>query len=147
MKIVFGVLNSTHGALSTGELAQYLEDKYSVMGNFFKLHKDQIGQDFADSFGRAVSDMMNGKQPRDPFKTALSKTEARFQSFIGLAEIERMGVPGVPTQAALDGVRTSLKKKKEIKGNKYRSKVRGSRRPSFFDTGLYANSFKCWVEK
>ena len=148
MKIVLGVLDTPHGDdLTTGQLAQYLEDEYSVMGNFYELHQKEIAQDFTDGYARAVNAMLSGKRPVDPFKSACSKTEARFQAFIDLAEIEKMGVSGVPTQAALDGVRTSLKKKKEIKGKRYYSKVRGTRRASFFDTGRYAGAFKCWVTR
>lgn len=148
MKLHLGVMDGSHGDTETiAEVAQYLEDKYDVMQNFFDAHAGDIADDFAKSFAIAIEDMMSGLPVGNPFNSATSKTEARFQKFIDLAEIEKMGIEGVPTQAALDGVRSSLKKKKEIKGRKYRSKVRGTRRQSFFDTGLYMNAFKCWVDQ
>lgn len=148
MKLHLGVMDGSHGDTETiAEVAKYLEDKYDVMQNFFDAHAGDIADDFAKSFAIAIEDMMSGLPVGNPFNSATSKTEARFQKFIDLAEIEKMGIEGVPTQAALDGVRSSLKKKKEIKGRKYRSKVRGTRRQSFFDTGLYMNAFKCWVDQ
>ena len=148
MKLHLGVMDGSHGDTETiADVAQYLEDKYDVMQNFFNLHEKEISEDFAKSFAIAMEDMMSGLPVGNPFNSATSKTEARFQKFIDLAEIEKMGIEGVPTQAALDGVRSSLKKKKEIKGRNYRSKVRGTRRQSFYDTGIYMNSFKAWIDQ
>ena len=45
-------------------------------------------------------------------------------------------IPGVPTQAALMGVRHSRKQPYK----------RGSSRASFFDTGLLSSSFRAWVD-
>jgi hypothetical protein len=66
-----------------------------------------------------------------------------FVTYLDNEEIAETGQAGVPTAAALAGVRTSLKKKKELKNPRKRSL---GRRPSFIDTGMYRDSFKAWVD-
>jgi len=52
-----------------------------------------------------------------------------------MKEVEKLGIPGVPTKAALRGVNHRLK-------HPYR---RRGARPSFVDTSLYMSSFKAWA--
>ena len=69
-----------------------------------------------------------------PFAAGESQIENRFKQFLSLREVEKLGIPGVPTKAALAGVSHRFKGKK------------GGRRPSFIDTGLYQASFKAWID-
>lgn len=135
MRLHLGVIELpyTNGSESTGDVAQYLEDKYHVMDVFAGSHIDEIADDMADSVAGVLESIMAGAPlTLDPFADAMGKTKDRFHQFLTTEEMA--GWPGVPTQAALDG-RTSRRKNKI-----------GPRRPSFIDTGLYFSSFKAWVE-
>ena len=93
-------------------------------------------------------DMLDSDAPAEsinPFATASADIEASFKQFLDSQEIERIGYPGVPTQAALDGVRTSYKNPTGNK-NKRGKRVKHPRRPSFIDTGLYEDSMKAWID-
>lgn len=135
------------GKTTTGDVAGFLEEKYNVMGTFASMHMPEIVEVVEISVTEAIDALMSGAPSTlDPFGSATQNIGSMFQNYIENEEIAQTGQSGVPTQAALDGVRTSLKKKKEIKGKAYRSRVRGTRRPSFDDTGLYRNSFRAWVD-
>ncbi len=151
MQIHLGVIDLTYGdkgSISTGEVAKILEDQYSVMGNFVDLHIGEIAEVMAISVSEAIDSLISGAPATlNPFGQAEQDIQQMFVKYIDDEEIAQTGQEGVPTQAALDGVRTALKKRKEIKNiKKYRSRIRGTRRPSFLDTGLYRDSFKVWVE-
>jgi hypothetical protein len=66
-----------------------------------------------------------------------AEIEERFKDFLSLQEMDKLGVPGVPTEAAKKG-KSSRFKRRRSKG--------GAPRPSFIDTGLYQSSFKAWVD-
>lgn len=119
---------------STGDVAEYLEKKYQVQERFWHLHEDQFADDLAESVGGAVENILAGAPVGDPYAQALGDIEGQWSLFITHEDITVTGAPGVPTQAALDGVSHRLKGKK------------GARRPSFRDTGLYQASFRAWVE-
>ena len=145
---VIDVPYATEGT-STGDVAEILEKQYSVMGNFADLHADEIQELVEISFAEAVENVLAGMpaQIAKPMNQAADDIKNLFTTYLNDEEIAGTGQDGVPTQAALDGVRTSLKMKKEIKNIKtYRSRVRGTRRPSFVDTGMYRNSFKAWAD-
>lgn len=152
MILHFGVIDvpyATAGGQSTGDVAEILEDKYAVMGNFDALHHDEFTELVEISVAEAVENLMAGMPTNlaKPFAQACGDIESMFRQYLDDEEIAATGQAGVPTQAAIDGVRTSLKKKKETKNIKtYRSRVRGERRPSFVDTQAYRNSFKAWVD-
>jgi len=86
---------------------------------------------------RAVELVMMGRRGADPYARAMSDLQHRFRRFISSREVERVGIPGVPTQAALRGVNHRLK-------HPYRKS--NPRRPSFRDTGLYEASFRAWID-
>ncbi len=150
MILHLGVIDQPYngkGSVSTGDVAEFLEAKYDVMGNFVGLHMPEIVQFVEISVGEALDSLLMGAPTTlNPFGQAAEDIKQIFTTYIDQEEIAQTGETGVPTQAAIDGVRTSLKKKKEIKGRKYRSRVRGTRRPSFDDTGLYRDSFIAWVD-
>lgn len=137
--------NRTHpahspGTETTGDVATWLENKYHVVEVFYSLYEDQIVDDVANAMGDAVDALMSGApvDSIDPFSPgALSAIQTRFKQFLSNQEIEGLGIPGVPTQAALDGV-SHRHKSGFTRGRK--------RRPSFIDTGLYQASFIAWAD-
>jgi hypothetical protein len=137
MILNLGVAVEPYGddGVTTGDVAEWLESKYSVMDNFAWLHGDDIAESLANSAAGALETLLMGGVVKNPLARAESEIQARFGEYLEKEEIKFTGQKGVPTQAAIDGVRTRLKKK-----------TRAGRRPSFIDTGLYKSSFKAWVE-
>jgi len=125
---------------TTGSVAEILEEKYHVMEVFFESRIDDVTDALEKSIQGALDalDMGAPVENIDPFGSATADIEAAFRHFLDSQEIERLGIPGVPTQAALDGVSHRFKKPKGKKGAKR------APRPSFIDTGLYEASMKAW---
>lgn len=129
---------SAAGTKTTGDIAEILEAKYGIMQAFFDSKSQEIADDLADSVQGAIESLIMGGPPQlAPFGTGTSKIEDAFKMFISTQEVERVGIPGVPTQAALRGVNHRLKRP-------YRKS--NPRRPSFVDTGLFVASFKSWID-
>jgi hypothetical protein len=125
-------------AVTTGEVAQWLENRYHIMEIFYQFHEQEIADKLAEGMGDALEAIMMGAPPSlQPTLEALSAEEAVFKLWLALGEIEKLGIPGVPTLAAQNRESLRLKLKK---------KFRGPARPSFIDTGLYESSFKMWME-
>jgi hypothetical protein len=123
------------GTQTTGDVAGWLENRYHVMEIFFEEHVEDVATDLEDGLAGALESLMIGAPASlDAFGTATSKIDDRFKKFLSDREMEGLGYPGVPTEAARKGVNRRLKVK------------RGSPRPSFVDTGLYMASFKSWVD-
>lgn len=123
------------GTQTTGDVAGWLEAKYHVMEVFFESQQRRVAQDLEEGLAGALESLLMGGPPTgQPFASGLSRTEDRFKQFLSRRRIESMGIPGVPTEAALRGVSHRFKNK------------RSGRRPSFIDTGLYQSSFKAWVD-
>lgn len=140
---VIDVPYATEGT-TTGDVAEILEAKYDVMGNFDALHHADIEEVIAISLSEAIDSLVQGAPATlDPFGQACADVQQMFVTYLDNEEIAETGQAGVPTAAALAGVRTSLKKKKELKNPRKRSL---GRRPSFIDTGMYRDSFKAWVD-
>lgn len=126
-----------NGSLTTGDVAEILESKYHVMEIFFQEHEEEILGYISDAMvGALETALMGGPSNADPYAAANDKIKVAFQTFIESGEMERLGYPGVPTQAALDGVSHRFK-------HPY---AKRPARPSFVDTGLYVNSFKAWLD-
>ena len=140
-----------YGAVSTGDVAQILEDKYHVMLVFFFAKETPITQLLCNEVGKTIKSISQGAPiPNNMYDGAMSRIQGMFKTFLSMSEIEGLGVPGVPTQAALDGVSHRFKgglnwiRVKQPNG-KFK-KVYGVRRPSFIDTGLYQANAKAWAE-
>lgn len=117
---------------TTGDVAEYLEEKYQIMQTFF----DRYGNDIADLMSKdlaaSLENMFAGAPPaQDPFAEAMSKVHNLFVAFLDNQEMN--GMPGVPTRRALDGISKRLKNKK------------GDPRASFIDTGTYQAAMRAWV--
>jgi len=132
-----GVVDLPHGDddLTTGDLAEILEAKYDLFRGFVEDNLDKIADQMADALDGALNNMLNGAAvPENPYAEAMEWVGARFREFINSGEVERLGLIGVPTEAALKGVNHRLKIK------------RGGRRQSFVDTGLLVASFIAWMD-
>ena len=111
---------------TTYEVATILEAKYGVMAHFVERHHDDIEQAMITSIEGALEDLFAGAPMHNPFAEADSAIQAEFRTFLMTAEIETMGVDGVPTQAAIDR-----------RSGRFKTKVGPSQRPSFIDSGTY----------
>jgi hypothetical protein len=123
---------------TTGDVAEILEAEYHIVENFYELKQGQISDEVELSLTGALESMLQGAPPTiDAFGEANGAIQQMFKVFLTSKEMEAMAYPGVPTQAALDGVNHRLLHP-YAKAN--------PRRPSFIDTGLYENSFISWVD-
>ena len=124
-------------SISTGDVAEILEAEYHIMETFYELHEAMIAQEATDSVQDAIDALVMGApHTLDPFGSVMQTIEARFKQFLSLREMDRLGIPGVPTKAAQMGVSHRFK-------HPY---ARRAERPSFIDTGQYQASFKAWVD-
>lgn len=123
-------------ALTTGDVAGFLEAKYGLMAAFYRVHQTDVARAIETSLGGAMEALMMGRQV-DPWGRATQAIQQEFRDFINSKEAERVGIPGTPTKAALRGVNHRL-------AHPYASK--NPRRPSFRDTGLLSASFRSWVD-
>lgn len=157
MKILFGVIDLPYAdssysemgvrkpkgetkdrGISTGDVAEILENEYHIMEVFFELHGDFVADKLTDAMEGALENAALGAPVTlDPGAEAAEEIQQRFRQFIENKEMEGMGIPGVPTQAALQGHSKRFK-------NPYK---RRKPRPSFRDTGLYVGAFRMWTEE
>ena len=122
--------------LTTGGLADILESKYGLYSVFLDANLEDIAEQMAESLGDAIDNVLAGAPvPENPFAAAEQQVAADFIDFLDTSEIEKIGVRGTPTEAALKGVNHRLKINK------------GARRPSFIDTGTLRAATTAWVEK
>lgn len=143
MRIVLGVLDVPYveaNGITTGDVAEILEDHYGVMAGFVELHLADIGDDVLAAMDGALENLMMGAPPSsDPLAAAMSDIEQRFRHYLDTEEIVKVGSKNprfpVPTQAALEGINPRLKS------------GRGPRRPSFEATGEFYASFRAWTEE
>jgi hypothetical protein len=128
----------TAANVSTGDVAEWLERRYGVMEAFYRQNEQAIADKLTQALVDAGEAIMQGAPVTiDPFGAGTSQIEDRFKQFLALQEMDKLGVPGVPTQAAQEG-RSARFKRGKSKG--------GAPRPSFVDTGLYMSSMKAWVD-
>lgn len=121
---------------TTGDVAEILEAKYHIMEVFYQQNEALVARSLEKSVAGALESLLLGAPSSiDAFGAGTSGIEDRFKQFLSRREVEKLGYPGVPTQAALRGV-----------SHRFKGKRSGKRRPSFIDTGLYQSSFKVWVD-
>ena len=136
--------------VTTGDVAGWLENKYHVMEIFAEeVGSEAIARAFERSAGLALEAVLSGAPVGSvtPYASAETEIEEAFRQFLSLGIMEGLGYPGVPTQAALDGVSHRFKSKLNRVSRKQRAAgvTKGVRRPSFIDTGAYEQSFRAWV--
>lgn len=124
------------GTQTTGDVAEILEAKYHVMELFVEAHHDDILEAMHKSLEGVSEDILIGAPIAglNPYAGAEAEIKKLFAKFLESQEIEGMGVPGVPTKAALDGISPRFKS------------GRGPRRPSFIASALYETDFIAWFE-
>jgi hypothetical protein len=123
-------------ALTTADVAQFLEKRYALMETFYRVHEKDVAKAIEGSLEGALSALLSGARV-NPWARGMGQIETAFRDFISTREAERVGIPGTPTKAALRGVNHRLK---------HPYAARNPRRPSFRDTGLYMASFRAWVD-
>lgn len=117
---------------TTGDVAEYLEEKYQIMQTFFDRYSNDIADLMANDMAASLENMMAGAPPaKDPLAESMSLIHDLFVAFLDNTEMN--GLPGVPTRRALDGISRRFKNKK------------GPPRPSFIDTGTYQAAMRAWV--
>jgi len=123
-------------AVTTGDVAEWLERKYHVMEHFAELHmEDVVAPALENSLQGALESVLMGAPTHlDPFGGATSAIEDAFKRFIDTKEMDRLGYPGVPTKASLIGIRRRFKNRRD------------PGRPSFQDSALYEGSMRAWVD-
>lgn len=126
--------------VTTGDVAEILEERYEVMRTFYDRHESDIAEALTDAMVGAIETVLSGgPRPNNPLAAAETRIEEMFAKFLSDREIEQparfVGRYSIPTMAAILGASSRFKSKK----------ARG-RRPSFIDTGLYQNAFRAWVE-
>lgn len=127
------------GPVSTGDVAGFLENKYHVMQTFAEARENELAKAVENSMAGALENLMMGSpHTGNPLSSAEAVIAADFKKFLSSAAIEKLGVKGVPTAAALKGVNHRLKKGRN---------PGGARRPSFIDTGLYQATMRAWFEE
>lgn len=117
---------------TTGDVAEYLEEKYQIMQTFFDRYGREIADLMAEDMAGQLENLIAGFPPRDdPFRASMERVHNLFVAFLDNQEMN--GMPGVPTRRALEGISKRFKNKK------------GPPRPSFIDTGTYQAAMKAWV--
>jgi len=121
--------------LTTGDLAEILESKYGLYSGFVELHGQEIADVLADGVQDALDAIIGaGVNAVDPLGAAELPLTAMLIRYFDNEEIAKLGVPGVPTGAALKGI------------NRRKASGKGVRRTSFIDTSELRNSSSVWVE-
>jgi hypothetical protein len=129
-------------ALTTADVAGFLEQNYKLMETFYRVHEQDIAGALERSLEGSLESLLIGRIRVDPWGAATQKIETMFRDFIATKEAERVGIPGTPTKASggtpdrVGGVNHRLL---------HPYSKRNPRRPSFKDSGLYLASFKCWT--
>lgn len=124
--------------MTTGDVAEILEDKYSVMEYFWEKHGVEVVRAMEEEMAVALQSMLDGfPLPPEPFAEAMGKAQIMFQEFLNTSEMNELLGNGPGTGAARKGVNHRLKHP-YAKGN--------PPRPPFIDTGLFQASFRAWVE-
>jgi hypothetical protein len=130
--------------ITTGTVAQELEQRYGVMNFFYYMRQKEINNYVITSLNQALNSIILGRPASNLFARAETLIQDDFKQFLTLQSLDYQ-VRGVPTGAALRGVSHRFKMNKNNRrsrsGKVYKQ---GVPRPSFVDTGLYRASFKAW---
>lgn len=121
--------------MTTGRVAEILEDKYGIIEAFAEMYADEIAEVFSEDYEIELLEEFEGRRRPGTIR-ASKKIEKLFQLFIARKELDGV-VEGVPTKASLEG---------KSSRPAFRKSPKGQPRPSFEDTGLYESSFRAWVE-
>lgn len=129
-------------SITTGEVAEILEEKYHVMEIFFEIHGEQIMELLTDAVvGAYETAAMGGPTQAEPHAEALEKIGQMFRDFLSNQEMDgyhgEFSTLQIPTRAAREGVSHRF-------AHPYAHRPE---RPSFIDTGEFQAAFTAWIEK
>lgn len=151
MKIHLGVADQLYSGknISTGDVAEILEAKYGILKEFFVAHQSDIQLLIERCYLKAFEEMAAGLPSRDPFGSAMQEIQQMMDDWLSKQEVEKVGIKGVPTKAALLGKNSNFASGfNQVSMKKFKKGVRvGKRRPSFVNSGLMRASYRAWVEK
>lgn len=138
MKVCLGVVDMPYDygdnpGATTGEVAQELENNYQLFTHFWEEHQGSIVPEVGEALAYAIINHIEHGAPLAGGEM-LGETMRTFNIFLEREEMAGLAVDGVPTQAALQGKNSRLKK------------GYGPRRPSFIDGGLFKASFIAWID-
>ena len=129
---------SSGATKTTGDVAEILEEKYGILDTFAYARLPDIAKALEESIAGALEDLLMGAPASgNPFAGAESAIGTMMKQFVSSQQIEHMGIEGVPTQAALNGVNHRMK---------HPYAKRNPRRPSFMDTHLMVNNYIAWFD-
>jgi hypothetical protein len=132
------------GTVTTGDVAGFLEDRYHVMEVFARENETKIAGYLEDGLRGSLESLLMGAPPSlDPFGSGTAKIEERFKNFLSLGEMDALGYPGVPTQAAIN---RASGKRRSARFKRRRGPATNVAPVSFVDTGLFSSSFKAWID-
>jgi vacuolar-type H+-ATPase subunit E/Vma4 len=126
--------------MTAKKVADILEGKYGILETFYEIHEDEIKNIMHEGFKEVAERIITEREGRTTakiknlMKPSTNQIEELFRSFLDQEEMNGM-VEGVPTKAAMSGVRHG-------RG----SKTKHGARPSFIDTGIYRASFRAMVK-
>ena len=106
--------------LTTGDVAEILEDHYQVMRHFYEAHQKDIADELANDVAGSLETLMMGGKTELTFGTATSAIEKMFKQALSNKEFDNI-IPGVPTLAAKLGV-----------SHRFRTSIRSSARKTEF---------------
>lgn len=133
---------ATASTVTTGQVAEWLENKYHIMEIFGTVHGQDIADDIGNSLAGAMESIeMGAPTTINPFGAAEAKITQRMQDFLSNNEMAKLGYPGVPTQASIDramGRKVSARRKRVRSSN--------AQPVSFIDSGLYQSSERAWID-
>lgn len=135
MKLHLGVIDvpEPEGG-TTYTVGKALEEKYGLFSKFAESESTKIAEHLSESIAGALETIYMGQQVKDPFEAGTQGIDQDFRHFLDIEKMAQLGVPGVPTKAALMGKSIRFKRRT------------GPRRPSFIDSGILQTSLKSWVE-
>jgi hypothetical protein len=122
--------------MTAEDVSNILEEKYHILDTFYQVHRPDVEMAVLTAFTEVARDIVSGqKKYRSAslpslLKDATAEIEKSFRRFLDTEEMNGRQ-PGVPTAAALSGVRHG-RGRKTLTGP----------RPSFIDTGIYRASFR-----
>lgn len=124
---------------TTGQIAAELERRYNIVDTFYAIEEDYIIDLIEEQALMDIDAVMTMEEPsrKGMSFSETDKIERKFRDNLAKRRYDGI-IQGVPTLASLRGV-SHLKKRPYAKSN--------ASRPSFVDTGLYASSFRAWMEE
>jgi hypothetical protein len=124
---------------TTGEVAEFLEETFEVIGTFYELYGQRIADEITSVMANEISAMAKGEPlGGQPIQSAMEKIRTWFMNYLDQGEYE--ATTGIKIGTAQQGVSHRFKDVQNLEGK------RGSR-PAFVDTGLYQAAFRAWIEQ